>query len=208
MTREFKLTLLTAIFVAGFIGANILGIKIIPFLGLSVSVGVFFYPLTFLITDATSEVFGKKKAQQIVWSALIAQILVLFLILIAIKLPAADRFTLDTEYGNIFSNSLRMIIASLTAFTISQLHDIWAFDFWKRKTKGKFLWLRNNASTVTSQALDTLIFMYGAFYMMTPKFTVSYVFGLAVSYWLFKLAFAVVDTPFVYLLVRWLKKSK
>ncbi len=206
MTQHFKLTILSAIFIAGLLAANLLGSKITVLFGIAVSVGIFAYPLTFLITDAISEVYGKKKTKQVVYSALIAQVLVLFLVYISIKLPAADRYHLNEEYVKVFSGSLRMIIASLIAFIISQLHDIWAFEFWKRKTKGRYLWLRNNLSTFGSQAIDTLLFMFIAFYGVSPKFTVAFILQLCLSYWLFKITFAVIDTPFVYALVKWLKK--
>lgn len=207
MKTEYKLTVLTAIFVGGLLGANTLGSKVITYFGMTVSVGILAYPLTFLVTDAVGEVFGKTKAKQIVYAALIAQVFVLLLTYLAIKLPPAERFTMNPEYVKVFNSSLRMIIASLTSFIISQTFDIWAFDWFKKKTKGKFLWLRNNASTMTSQAIDTLLFMFIAFYHITPKFTTPFILQLCLSYWLFKVAFAVADTPFVYMLVKWLKKN-
>ncbi len=206
--KHFKLTLLTAIFVGGYLAANTLGSKVTVIWGIAMSVGMFAYPLTFMVTDAVSEVYGKKYAKQIVWAALITQVLVLILTYVAIKMPAASRYQLNDEYVQVFSNSIRMIIASLIAFAISQTHDIWAFDFWKKKTHGKMLWLRNNASTFVSQAIDTLLFMFIAFYGINDKFTIMFVLQLSLTYWLLKITFAALDTPFVYLIVRWLKKSK
>ncbi|MBU0597072.1 queuosine precursor transporter [Patescibacteria group bacterium] len=207
MKKEFKFILLASIFIAGLLSANMLGTKITVLFGVAVSVGIFAYPLTFMITDVISEVFGKERAKQVVWSALIAQILVLLLIYISIKLPAADRYALNNEYVQVFSSSLRMIVASLIAFVVSQTHDIWAFNFWKIKTKGRYLWFRNNASTFVSQAIDTLLFMFIAFYGISDKFTVLFILQLSFSYWIFKIIFAVLDTPFIYLLVRWLRKD-
>jgi hypothetical protein len=207
MKTESKMTLLTAIFVGGLLAANTLGAKVTSIFGVAVSVGIFAYPLTFLITDAIAEVYGKKRAKRIVWAALVAQLFVLLLTIISIKLPPAERYQLNEEYVLIFSTSIRMIIASLVAFIVSQTHDIWAFDFWKKKTHGKYLWLRNNLSTFVSQAIDTLLFMFIAFYGISDKFTVQFILQLCFSYWLFKITFALLDTPFVYLLVRWLKKG-
>jgi len=207
MTTNFKLTICTSMFVGGYLAANILGAKVTSLFGVAVSVGIFAFPLTFLITDAVAEVFGTKKAKQIVWAALIAQVFVLLLTIISIKMPPASRYHLNEEYVKVFSGSLRMIIASLIAFAVSQTHDIWAFDFWKRKTNGKYLWLRNNLSTFVSQAIDTLLFMFIAFYAINDKFTVAFILQLSLTYWLFKIVFAAIDTPFVYLIVRWLKKG-
>lgn len=207
MTKEYKFSIASSVFVGGYLAANLLGTKVTTLLGVSVSVGILAYPLTFMITDAVSEVFGKKRAKQIVYSALIAQILVLLLTVIAIKMPPSGRYALNDEYVKIFSGSLRMIIASMIAFVISQQHDIWAFDYWKRKTNGKYLWLRNNLSTFVSQAIDTLLFMFIAFYGISDKFTVGFILQLSLSYWIFKIIFATIDTPFVYLIVRWFKKD-
>jgi len=208
MQNGQKYTIATAVFVAGYLASNILGTKITTILGVSVSVGIFAYPLTFMITDAVAEVYGKAKAKQIVWAAVLAQLFVLLLILISIKMPSSERYAMNTEYTKIFSSSIRMIIGSLVAFIVSQTYDIWAFDFWKKKTKGKYLWLRNNLSTFTSQAIDTLIFMFIAFYGITAKFDTAFILQLSLSYWLFKITFAAIDTPFVYLLVYWFKKDK
>lgn len=207
MDKEFKFITLAGIFVGGLLAANMLGGKVADIFGFSVSVGIFAYPLTFLMTDAITEVYGKKRAKQVFWSALITQILVLFLIFISVKLPPASRYLLNEQYTTIFNSSLRMIIASLVAFSVSQTHDIWAFEFWKTKTKGKFLWLRNNFSTIISQALDTLLFMFIAFYGISDKFTTGFILQLSLSYWSFKVLFALLDTPFVYLLVKWLKND-
>ena len=129
MSQHFKLTIISSIFIAGLLAANLLGSKITTLFGVAVSVGIFAYPLTFMMTDAVAEVYGKKKAKQLVWAALIAQVLVLILTLVAVKLPAASRYTFNEQYVTVFSGSIRMMIASLIAFIISQTHDIWAFEF-------------------------------------------------------------------------------
>lgn len=206
MSRHFKLTLLSAIFVAGLLAANLLGSKVTTFLGIAVSVGILSYPLTFMVTDVIAEVYGREKAKQVVWAALTAQVLVLILVYVSVIAPPADRYDFNEEYTTVFSGSIRMIIASIIAFIASQTHDIWAFHFWKKKFAGKYLWLRNNASTIVSQAIDTLLFMFIAFYGITDKFTVGFILELSVSFWLFKIAFAILDTPFVYLAVKWLRK--
>ena len=112
------------------------------------------------------------------------------------------------EYTTIFGTTIRIFIASITAFLIAQLHDVWAFNFWRQKTKGRYLWLRNNLSTIVSTFIDTTLFMFIAFYALTDKFTVIYLFQLIVPYWLIKVLFALFDTPFCYLGVRWLRSSK
>ncbi len=203
-----KTNILLGLFVTSLILANTLGSKITTILGVRVSVGIFFVPLLFLITDIISEVHGFKKARNFFWISIMSMIFALIMMYVCIQLPANETWGNQEAYQNIFGSSIRMTIASIIAFLISQYHDILSFEFWKKKTKGKFLWLRNNFSTIVSQLLDTSIFMFIAFYKMTPKFTIPFIFSLIIPYWLFKIAFAILDTPLCYLGVKWLRKNK
>ena len=207
LTLENKTNILMGIFVGALIAANLIGLKIADFVIFEASVGILLFPILFLITDIVEEVHGKKKAQELVIVGFVTLIIVLIVTVIAVLLPFAERSLVKEEYTTIFSTTIRIFIASITAFLIAQLHDVWAFNFWRQKTKGKYLWLRNNASTIVSQFLDTTLFMFIAFYNISPKFTVVYVFSLIIPYWLVKVLFALFDTPFCYLGVRWLKSS-
>jgi len=201
-----KTLILLGIFVAALITANLLGTKITTILGVSVSVGIFAYPITFLCTDIVADVRGKKYTKQFVKIGLIVLIMTLLLTLLSVAMPPATRYDDNEAYRTVFGNSLRMLIASILAFVLAQYHDIWAFHFWKKKTGGKMLWFRNNISTVVSQMIDTSIFMFVAFWQMTPKFTTPFNISMIIPYWLFKVAFAFLDTPLVYLGVKWLKR--
>jgi len=200
-----KTNILLAIFIAALVLANLLGTKITTILGVSVSVGIFAYPITFLCTDIVAEVRGKQVTKQFVKAGFIVLLLTIVLVALSVVVPPADRYDDNEAYKTVFGNSLRMVIASLFAFVFAQYHDIWAFHFWKQKTRGKWLWFRNNISTVISQLIDTTMFMFIAFYMMTPKFTAGFIVALIIPYWLFKVLFAFLDTPLVYLGVKWLK---
>ena len=202
-----RLSLLFAFFVSFVIGMNLLGGKITSFLGVSVSVAILMMPLTFLITDIVTEVYGKHVTKQFVRGAIIATLIVMAYTALFVTLPAHERYEFGEEYRLIFEGSLRIMFASVIAFAASQLHDIWAFDFWKRKTRGRYLWIRNNASTAVSQAIDTLIFMFIAFYGISEKFDTLFILELALPFYLFKLGIAAFDTPFVYLGVRWLRNG-
>jgi len=202
---EKKTMLLLGIFTAALVLANLLGTKITTILGVSVSVGIFAYPITFLCTDIVAEVRGKKVTIQFVKIGFIILLMTMALVGLSVVLPPAERYTDNDSYRTVFGNSLRIVLASMTAFVFAQYHDIWAFHFWKKKTRGKMLWFRNNISTVISQLIDTTLFMFIAFYMMTPMFTFSFIIQLIIPYWLFKVAFAFLDTPLVYLGVKWLK---
>jgi len=123
---------------------------------------------------------------------------VILLIWIAILLPAAafwkDEDAFTTILG-IKKGATRITIASISAYLVSQYHDVWAFNFWRRITKEKHLWLRNNASTLVSQAIDTFLFISLAFYGVVP------VLPLILGQYFVKLCIALLDTPVVYLFV-------
>lgn len=214
---EKKTNLLLGLFVASLIAANLIGGKITQFWIIQVSVGVFAYPITFLITDVVEEVHGKERTKTFIWVGFICMLFVLLMTALAVKLPFASRSYLQAEqYTPVFGMSLRFFIASITAFLVSQLHDVWAFNFWRQKTHGKWLWLRNNASTIVSQFIDTVLFMFIALYYIpwlpqtlntSPKFTVAYLFTLIIPYYILKIIIALFDTPFVYLSVWWLRGS-
>lgn len=202
-----KTDVLIGLFVGALIAANLMGTKI-AHVWIDFSVGIFAYPVTFLITDIIEEVHGKKKAQNTVYAGLVSLLFVLGITFLALKLPSATRDFFPAEYSKIFGISLRIMIASAIAFLLSQTHDVWAFNFWKEKTKGRFLWLRNNLSTMVSQFIDTVLFMFIAFWHVSPKHTIAYMFVLILPYWLLKVAVSAFDTPFVYLGVWWLKRGE
>ncbi|MBT6691162.1 queuosine precursor transporter [Candidatus Parcubacteria bacterium] len=201
-----KIILMQIIFVTSIILANIVGIKIINVFSLNVSMGIWLIPITFLITDVLAEVKGRKFVSNLIWSTAIALIFSFLFIQLSILIAPAERFAENNPaFVTIFKNSSRMFIASVIAFIISQFHDIWAFEFWKKKTKGKYLWLRNNLSTIVSQFIDTTIFIFIAFYQMTPKFDFAFMWQLILPYYTLKVILAIIDTPFAYLGIRWLK---
>ncbi|MFH1505370.1 MAG: queuosine precursor transporter [archaeon] len=206
-TLERKTSILLAIFIAALILASILGSKVTTVFGIVTSVGIFAYPITFLMTDVIEEVRGKKVAMHFFYAGIIAIVVSLILVWIGIAMPPASFYEHNEAYKTIFSNSIRVLLASLFAFLMGQYHDIWAFEFWKKKTKGKALWLRNNASTIVSQFIDTTIFMFIAFFMVTPEFTVARIFQMILPYWGLKVIFAFGDTPFVYWISAWLRKD-
>jgi len=205
MNKRVKIDILLAVFIAALVLANILGTKITTIFGIRVSVGIFFVPFMFLVTDIVSEVYGKKKARQFVMIAVFVLLVLFAATYLAILLPANETWGNQEAFESIFGSSLRMIIASVIAFVLSQFHDVWTFHALKKATKGKLLWLRNNISTMISQLIDTTVFMFVAFYHISPKFTTPFIISLIIPYYLFKIGFAALDTPLVYLGVRWLR---
>ncbi len=200
--QEKGFVFLSTLFVSLIVVSNIVASKVIAIGGFFVPAAVAFYSITFVLTDTISEVWGKEKCKFVVNSGLVVSLITAVLIKIAIALPAAPFYQQQESYELILGGSIRIICAGLIAYIISQYHDIWAFEFWGRITKGKQLWLRNNASTLVSQFIDTAIFIVIAFYG-----TGMPILTMIISQYIIKAVIAVLDTPFVYLLVSLFKKE-
>ena len=203
-----KRDFLFALFVACMVMVNTLGTKITTIANIRVSVGIFFVPVLFLVTDIVGEVFGRKEASRFVNMATIMLVLLFVMMAICIAVKPDASYGLQEQYARIFGSSLRMTIASLVSFVVAQQLDVFMFALWGKITKGKHLWVRNNMSTIVSQLIDTTIFEFIAFWHLTPKFTTGYIFSLIWPYWLFKVIFALLDTPLCYLGVWWLSGNK
>ena len=207
-TREQKKQFLFALYLTSMVLVNTLGSKITTLGSVRASVGVFFMPLLFVITDIITEVYGKKTSTQFVNLSTIMMIFMFLMIGLCIILPPNATWGLQSAYASVFGSSMRMTIASLTSFYIAQHMDVLIFAFIKIITKEKHLWIRNNVSTIISQFVDTTIFMFLTFYKMNPDYTFSFLWTLILPYWGFKVIFALLDTPICYLGVWWLKRSE
>ena len=197
------LTLFSGVFGAAIVFANIAaGIKLVDFLGLIVPAGTIAYSVTFPITDIVDEIYGKRRAVYIVWAGLAAEVVTLLLIgLDYIQPPLSPEH--QELFERVFSPQVRIVLASIIAYLVSQHHDVWAFWKWKEITRGKYLWIRNNASTMVSQLIDTILFITIAFYGLV---SINELLNMIFSLWLFKIIIALLDTPFVYLGVTLVRK--
>ncbi len=203
MESETKFIILTSIFITFTVSAVLLGSKLISVFGIVFAVGAIPFSLTFPITDAMCEVWGKARTKRVVFSGLLSWIILLFIIYFAIYSPPASFWTLQEGYAQVFGTSARIILGGLVGYVISQYYDIWAFMWLKKKTEGKYLWLRNNLSTASSQFIMTVIIVVIGFYGTIPQGALlSTIFG----WWIVKIGIAVADTPAVYLLVNWIKE--
>jgi queuosine precursor transporter len=171
-----------------------------------ISVGILPYPITFLVTDIISEIYGKKKANQVVTTGIFASVFSLGIIYLANEVPAIPNSPVDNAtFSTVFGQTALAVLASMLAYLFAQYIDIQIYHFWKKLTKGKMLWLRNNFSTITSQAVDTfsVLFLLCSFNIL-PWNVFS---GLFISGFLFKLFIALIDTPFLYLAVYFFRKK-
>ncbi|RLD27824.1 MAG: VUT family protein [Bacteroidetes bacterium] len=162
-----------------------------------ISVGILPYPITFLITDLISEIYGKKKANQVVVVGIFASFFSLLIVFVSNTVPATSWSPVDDDmFSTVFGNTAIAVFASMMAYLLAQFIDIQIYHFWKRLTKGKHLWLRNNFSTFLSQFVDTftiLILLCSFNIIDWSRFT-----GLLIAGFLFKVMIAALDTPFLY----------
>jgi len=190
---------LYTIIVASVITANIQVLKTVQLFGSVATLGNVLYGSIFFATDILSEVYGKKAARRAVWLGFIGMILMTFWMQIGLKfIPDISDFS-QSSLSTIFELMPRVAAGSMIAYVVSQHHDIFAFHFWKNKTKGRFLWLRNCASTMVSQAIDSLIFCTIALWGL---FDVNVWLQILATTYLLKWFVAVMDTPFLYLATR------
>ena len=201
---------LAAIFIASLVTSNLIFQKFFRFDAMGwyvfeISVGIIPYPVTFLVTDIVSEIYGKKRANRVVMAGLFASIFTLLIVLIA-DLSAGTEWSPvnDNQFHHVFGVTFIGVGASMAAYLAAQFIDVQLFHFWKRVTKGKHLWLRNNASTFTSQFIDTLTVL-----LLLCLFNIiewKYFNVLLVNGFLFKVIIALLDTPVIYFVVWRFKK--
>jgi len=211
-----KMDLLIAVYIFCVAVSELMGTKTFPvfdwgWVRLNATVAVFVIPLIFTINDVIIEVYGKERARSIVRSSFVVILLILLYSILATSLPPSKRFeSMEVHYDAIFGLSARISAASLVAFLISDLLDIYVF-VWMRERFGKGrLWLRNNVSNFISQFIDSATFLILAFYATDQSFSsnMSFIISLLIPYWLLRCLLSVLETPLVYLGVRWLKGSK
>lgn len=202
--------LLGGLFISFLIVCNLIANKFIeipvffrskPFV---ISCGILPYPFTFLITDLLSEFYGRRRTAWVVFTGLIASVFIIILLRITAQFPAVSFSPASTDaYNQIFGNSWRVISASMLAYLSAQLLDVQVYEFWRKVTKGKYLWVRNNGSTIISQLVDTILVVVVLF---IGKLSFTEMNSLILDGWLFKLICALIDTPLIYLLVFLIRK--
>lgn len=202
--------ILAALFIASLVTSNLIFQKFFywyPFDTIvfgeklfEVSVGLLPYPITFLITDILSEIYGKKRANQVVIAGIFASFFSLAIIYVSKEVPATPWSPVnDKTFIDVFGAAPLAVLASMMAYLFAQFIDIRIYHFWKNLTKGKHLWLRNNFSTFSSQIVDTLTVL-----LLLCSFDIiswERFFGLLISGVIFKIMVAALDTPILYVFV-------
>jgi uncharacterized integral membrane protein (TIGR00697 family) len=229
--RERVFLVIAGLFLGTLAMLNILGImRFITFgtietelfgpLPISVAIGVLPYPVTFLCTDLISELYGRARANAVVWVGLLINAWVLFILWLGGVLPGVDTGEVTAKgvsaYDQLQLFAFGATMASMAAYLMAQFTDVWMFHFWKKLTKGKHLWLRNNGSTLVSQIVDTVAVILITWWvgglagvLIDEAPLANQLIGLMVAGYVFKFLCALLDTIPLYWLVprlsRWLE---
>ena len=205
--RDQFYIILSGIFIASLVTCNLIANKFVNvdlgFKVFIVSAGILPYPLTFLVTDLISELYGQKKANLVVFSGFIASMFVLLFLWLGSQFDAIPSSIVnDMTYDSVFQNAWRLIAASMVAYLFAQFIDVRIFHFWKKLTNGKHLWLRNNGSTIASQLVDTTLVICILF---VGVWETDQIKSAIIDGWLFKMLMAFIDTPIIYGILHLLK---
>lgn len=207
---EIIYLILAALFIASLVTSNLifqkffywhpLDLEVFGSKLFEVSVGLLPYPITFLITDILSEIYGRKKANLVVIAGIFASFFSLAIIYVSKEAPATSWSPVnDTTFTKVFGATPLAVLASMMAYLTAQFIDIHIYHFWKKLTRGNHLWLRNNFSTFSSQIVDTLTVLL----LLCSFGIISWdnFLGLLISGVLFKILIAALDTPILYLII-------
>jgi hypothetical protein len=201
--------ILVGIFIASLVTCNLIANKFVTInLGFKVfivSAGILPYPLTFLVTDLISEIYGQKKANLVVFAGFVASIFVLSFLWLGAQFNSIPSSIIDDfTYNAVFQNAWRLITASMAAYLFAQFVDVRVFHFWKKLTNGKHLWLRNNCSTIASQLIDTTLVISIVF---VGVWDTNQILSAIIDGWIFKMLMALLDTPIIYAIIYFLKRK-
>ena len=198
---------LSGIFIASLVTCNLIANKFVTvdlgFKVFIVSAGILPYPLTFLVTDLISELYGQRKANLVVFSGFIASLFVLLFLWLGGQFNSIPNSLVSDEiYNSVFQNAWRLIAGSMIAYLFAQFVDVRIFHFWKKLTDGKHLWLRNNGSTIVSQLVDTTLVICILF---LGVWKTDQILSAIIDGWIFKMLMALLDTPIIYGIIYLLK---
>lgn len=196
IAKHHGVSYLIGAFAAAVVIVNVISGKLMTVGSLNISAGILIFSVTFLFTDIISEFWGKAYAKKAVWSGFLGCVLFIVSVYSAIQLAPASFWDGQEAFAKTLGSTARITIASLVAYIIAQSHDVWAYQFWKKKFNVKYLWLRNNCSTGLSQVIDSVLFVTIAFWGVAPVLPI--IFSTIVVKW----GIAMLDTPFIYA-VRW-----
>ncbi|MDX1960850.1 MAG: queuosine precursor transporter [Leptospiraceae bacterium] len=194
---------LTSLFITFLLVAELTGSKLFKFAGFTMTIGVIPFPVTFLITDTLNEFYGKDGVRRTTLIGFAMILIAYFVIAIDLQIPAIPESPIDdATFEKVFVNAKWIIIGSITAYLIGQFIDIYVFQFLKKISKGKYIWLRATGSTVVSQLVDSFVVIFIAFWNLFPT---AKLLEISTTNYIYKLCIAILLTPVIYLVHYWIE---
>lgn len=204
MRYSHRFVILAAFFVTALVVSNIIAVKLVEVSGRVFPAGLVIFPLSYVLGDVLTEVYGIRDARRVIWLGFACNLLALGAIQAAIHLPAADFWTENqSAYEDILGTTWRLFLASLAAYLVGELANAYVLAYLKGATHGRFLWVRTIGSTIVGEGLDSLIFITIAF-----AGTGASLANPIVTTWLIKVGWETLATPLTYALVGYLKRSE
>jgi hypothetical protein len=201
--KSWRFIVVAAFFVTALVVSNIIAVKLVQVSGRVFPAGLVIFPLSYLLGDVLTEVYGFRAARAVIWLGFACNLLALGAIQIAIALPAAPFYEQDQAYEDVLGTTWRIFVASLTAYVIGELANAYVLARMKSATRGRFLWSRTIGSTIVGEGLDSAIFVSIAFAGTGA--------GLAnpiLTTWAIKVGYETIATPFTYAIVNYLKRAE
>src|SRR3990170_2855087 len=202
-----------AAFVAILLLSNIIGASkrsfvTLPIVGQwSFGAGVLFFPVSYIIGDVLTEVYGYANARRVIWTGFAALLFMVFMAWVVVALPPAEGWLDQPAYEAVFGNSWRIVLASMTAFWVGEFANSFVLAKLKVMTEGRFLWMRTIGSTIVGQGLDSLIFYPLAFYGLAG-WPIEQLWEVVLSQWVIKTVWEALLTPVTYAVVGFLKRRE
>lgn len=197
--------LVTVVFVACLIAANITAVKLIEPWGLAMDAGIIVFPVSYILGDVLTEVYGFRAARRVIWLGFLANLLVVAAISVAQVVPAASFWDGQAAYEQILGFTPRILVASFCAYLVGEFANSVVLAKMKIATGGRHLWTRTIGSTLVGQGIDSLLFVVIAFGGVIP---LSALLTMIVTQWLVKTAYEALATPATYAVVGFLKRRE
>lgn len=203
MSYSGRFVTIAAVFVTCLVMANILAVKLVEFHGRIIDAGNVVFPISYIIGDIVTEVWGFRAARRVIWTGFFCNLLAVLAIQAAIHLPAAGFWGDQQAYEDILGFSTRLLIASFCAFLVGEFTNSIIMARLKVLTEGRWLWSRTISSTVVAEAIDSTVFITIAF-----AGTGAPLVNQIVTNWILKTGYEVVATPLTYAVVNYLKRTE
>ncbi len=203
MKVSYRLVILSALFVTCLLTANIVGVKFASFGFVNLPAAVVLFPLSYIIGDILTEVYGYSLARRVIWLGFTCNLIFVIIAQVVQVLPSAPDWEWQGAYETILGYTPRLLAASLCGYLVGEFANSFVLARMKIFTRGRWLWSRTIGSTVVGEGLDTAIFIPAA-YFGAPFFTPITI----LHHWLAKVIFEAVVTPVTYVVVKFLKRKE